>query len=106
MKVVAKKPTDLDDVLGVITDLTDMFSKRFDGVDAHLYRIDAKLGEHDKRFEKIEKQIDQLYGILDTHMKRMEEIMQDNMARDHQQARMERWIFQLADKLDVKLNYD
>jgi hypothetical protein len=39
-------------------------------------------------------------------MKRIEDILADNVARDHQQERMEKWIFQIADKLDLKLKYE
>jgi hypothetical protein len=39
-------------------------------------------------------------------MKRIEDILVDNKVRDHQQERMERWIFQLADKMNVKLKYE
>jgi prefoldin subunit 5 len=68
--------------------------------------VENKLDEHDKRFDELDAKIDKIYQILDGHMKRIEDILQDNAARDIQQARMEKWIFQIADKLDLKLNYE
>jgi hypothetical protein len=75
-------------------------------MDARLFRVESKLEEHDKRFDEIDTKINKIFQILDSHMKRIEDILQDNVARDAQQVRMEKWIFQIADKLDLKLKYE
>jgi len=77
-----KKKADIEDVLSVITDLSNMISARFDQVE---HRLDI----HDERFDTQDRKIDQIYNILDAHLKRIEEILQENTMRDHQQARME-----------------
>jgi flavodoxin len=94
-----KKKAEIEDVLEVVSDLSDMISQKFDAVDARFDAVDARFDEHDKKFDKI-------FSILDAHIKRIEEILQENIMRDRQQARMEDWIFQLAKKLDVKLTYN
>ena len=106
LTTMTKKPVDLDDIAGSIADLTQMFSARFDAMDARMFRMEQKQLEHDKRFDEIDKKIDHIYSLLDNHLKRIEDMFADNVARDHQQARMEKWIFQIADKLDLKLKYE
>lgn len=90
---MAKKQASVDDVLVVISDLSDMISERFDQHDARFDQHDARFDQHDARFDKLGKDVNQIYNILDAHMKRIEEILQENTMRDHQPARMERWIF-------------
>lgn len=118
--MAAKKAGDIDDVLNVIGDLTKMFSERFDEVDKRFNKVD-------ERFDKVEMQlfnqgediaelksdmsdvkskVNHIYNVLDAHMKRIEDILQENQIRDHQQERMERWIFQLADEAGIKLKYE
>lgn len=108
-----KKQATIDDVLNVLNDFQGLVAERFDEVDRRFDRVEVRLDEHDRKFDQInrrfdqtDRKIDQIYGTLDAHMKRIEEILQENAMRDRQQERMERWIFQLADKLGVKLNYD
>lgn len=93
------KPADLDDILDVLNTFQNMVAERFD-------QQDRRFDEQDRRFDEIEKKLDHIYSILDSHMKRIEDVVQENAARDHQQARMERWIFQLADQMNVKLKYE
>src|SRR5262245_50867277 len=110
---MAKKPTDLDDVLHVIADFSTMVAARFDQQDARFDQQDAKFFRIEQNIEElkseigtIHQKIDHIYGVLDAHMKRIEDILVDNKVRDHQQERMERWIFQLAEAADIKLKYD
>ncbi len=84
----------------------DGLDKRMDGLDMRLFTVEQKLIEHDRRFDEIDRKIDKIFEILDAHMKRIEDIVQENAARDAQAARMEKWIFQIADKLDLKLKYE
>jgi tetrahydromethanopterin S-methyltransferase subunit G len=107
---MGKQSTDLDDIAESISDFTRLFAKRFDevdarfdAVDARVFNIEQKQLEHDKRFDEIHRKIDHIYSLLDSHMKRIEEILVENASRVYQQARMEKWIFQIADKLDLKL---
>ncbi len=61
--------------------------------------IEKRFNTTDKNFSTQDKKIDAIYSILDSHLKNIETIMQENDVRDHQQERMERWIFQIADSL-------
>jgi hypothetical protein len=57
---MTKKPTDLDDIAESIADLTQMFSARFDAMDASVFRIEQKQLEHDKRFDEIDKKFEHI----------------------------------------------
>lgn len=110
---MAKKPTELDDVLGVLNDLAAMTAERFEGMESRFDRLDMqvfKQGEAIKTLQadmnEVKQKVDHIYNVLDAHMKRIEEILEENKVRDHQQERMERWIFQLADAAGVKLRYE
>jgi archaellum component FlaC len=80
--------------------------KRFDAVDKHLFKIDGRLDNLETDMSEVKTKISHIESILDNHMKRIEEILQENQVQKYQQDRMERWIFQLADKLDIKLKYE
>jgi hypothetical protein len=68
--------------------------------------MEKRFDEMDKRFDAQDKKIDAIYNILDAHLKKIEDILIENAARDRQQERLEKWVFQIADKLDIKLKYD
>lgn len=40
------------------------------------------------------------------HTARIERILEENTVQTHQQERMQRWIFQLADQAGMKLKYE
>ena len=73
----------------------------------------TKLFNHmNKRFDKLEKQLDNnatkkqldnLIVTIDGFLKRLDNIEADNMARDLQYARHDRWIHQLANKTGIEL---
>jgi archaellum component FlaC len=80
--------------------------KRFESIDKHLFRIDGRLDNLETDISEVKTKVSHIYNILDDHMKRIETILQENQVQKYQQERMERWIFQLADKLDIKLKYE
>lgn len=84
----------------------ESMDKRFDVIDKHLFRIDNRLDNLETDMAEIKAKVSHIYDVLDDHMKRIEMILQENQVQKYQQERMERWIFQLADKLDVKLKYE
>lgn len=66
----------------------------------------------DERFNKVEEDIaelnrkyDHLIETLDAFLKRLDDMETDNLDRDAQVARLERWIEQIAAKTGVKLEY-
>ena len=84
----------------------DSMDKRFDSIDKHLFVIDGRLDNLENDVSEIKTKVSHIYNILDDHMKRIEAILQENQVQKYQQERMERWIFQLADKMDIKLKYE
>jgi len=84
----------------------DFIDTRFDAIDKHFFQIDGRLDNLETNISEVKTKVSHIEDILDYHMKRIEEIMQENQVQKYQQDRMERWIFQLADKLDIKLNYE
>lgn len=102
-----------NDIMQALNSFADRVEKRFDRLEKGQDELrkgqdELRKGQDElcKDVTKLQQDVERIYNILDTHMKRIEDILQENAIRDHQQARMERWIFQLADKLDVKLQYD
>ncbi len=118
-----------DEILRAIGALAGRFDKledRFDGLEGRFDKLEGRFDKLETRFDKLEievfkqghdiaeikknvadlnKKVDHIYSVLDSHMKRIEDILQENAARDRQQERMEQWIFQLADKMNIKLKY-
>lgn len=81
-------------------------NRHFEAIDKHLFKIDKRLDSLESDVSEIKSRIISIENILDDHMKRIEEIIKENQVQKYQQERMERWIFQLADKLDIKLKYE
>jgi hypothetical protein len=77
----------------------DQFEKLFKYMEEFRAEVNQRLDAQDKK-------IDAIYNILDAHLKKIEDILIENAARDRQQERLEKWVFQIADKLDLKLKYD
>jgi len=84
----------------------DGIDKRIDGMDKHLFVIDNRLENIESDMNNVKEKVSHIYNVLDSHMNRIETIIQENQVQKYQQERMERWIFQLADKLDIKLKYE
>jgi uncharacterized protein YajQ (UPF0234 family) len=103
---MAKKEVTNDEIMQALNQFTNEVNKRFDGVDARFERIDQRFDGVDARLDKLDDDVNRIYGILDKHMARIEEIMQENSVQTHQQERLQRWIFQLADQSGVQLKYE
>lgn len=84
----------------------DKIDKRFESIDKHLFRIDHRLDNLETDVQDVKTKVSHIYSVLDNHLKNIEIILQENKVQKYQQERLERWIFQLADKLDVKLKYE
>ena len=67
--------------------------------------VDDRFGKLEDRMERIERNMDRLTDTLHHFIKRLDDIEADNVARDAQLARLERWIEQIASKTNVKLEY-
>lgn len=76
----------------------DQFTKLFRYIKDFRVSVDSQLSKQDSK-------IDQIYKILDKDAKNIEDVIQENSVRDHQQKRIEGWVFQLADKTNINLKY-
>lgn len=81
----------VDDLSQVIADFALQADKRFNQLEA--------------RMDKLELQFERLNNTLDAFLKRLDDMEKDNLARDAQLARLERWIEQVAKKTGTKLEY-
>jgi hypothetical protein len=110
---MAKKPADSEDVLNVIADLSAMIAARFDAQDARFDRIEIEIFKRGRDLDDVKAdlsvvkdKVNHIYSGLDSQAKHIDDIRIDNKVRDHQYERMERWVLQLADKINVKLKYE
>lgn len=91
----------------------DMVDKRFDKLEGDVSELKSDVAELKTDMAEVKTDVSELktdvnriYDILDAHMTRIERILEENSIQTHQQDRMQRWIFQLADKTGVTLKYD
>lgn len=84
----------------------DKLEKKFDRLDQKLAVIEHTVNESKKDIAKIQKDVNNIYNILDAHMARIDSLIQESMVQKHQYERIERWIFQIADKTGIQLKYD
>lgn len=81
----------------------DDFAVKFAGnisqlLEPRFKAIEDRLDELDRKFEKLTE-------TLDAFLKRLDDIEKDNIARDAQLARLERWIETIAQQTGIKLEY-
>ncbi len=67
--------------------------------------LDMRFDEVNKQIDGLDEKYDRLMVTLDAFLKRLDDIEKDNEVRDHELARMKRWIETIADKTGVKLEY-
>ncbi len=68
-------------------------------------RIDERFNQAEARMGRMEESLARLTNTLDAFLKRLDDMETENVARDAQLARLERWIEQIATKTGVKLEY-
>ncbi|MGB4762607.1 MAG: hypothetical protein WBP12_04620 [Candidatus Saccharimonas sp.] len=88
-----------DEIMTALSRFADNVDKRFD-------RLESDVAELKSDVAELKQDVNRIYGVLDTHMSRIETLIEETKVQAHQQARLERWIFQLADQAGVKLRYD
>ncbi len=95
-----------DQIMTALTEFAGSVDKRFDAVDERFDRLEADVSELKTDVAELKTDVNRIYGILDAHMTRMERMMEENSVQTHQQERLQRWIFQLADEAGVRLKYE
>lgn len=106
MQALGQFAASVDEKFEGIDKRFEVMESRFDRIDMQLFKIENRLDNLENDMTEVKSKIDKIYGILDEHMRRIESIMQENQVQKYQQERLERWIFQLADQMNVKLKYE
>lgn len=101
-----KKPADFDDVIKLLGEFMNLVNDRFDKLDVTVFKQGEDIKEVQADIKEVKAKVGSMDDTLHEYLKRIEDILQENTIRDHQQQRMERWIFQLADAAGVKLTYE
>lgn len=78
------------DIASIIGDFSGRVDERFNKVEADMADLNSKY--------------DHLLNTLDAFLKRLDDIESDNTARDAHLERLERWLHQVASKLEIELH--
>jgi septal ring factor EnvC (AmiA/AmiB activator) len=103
---MAKAQVTNEEILSTLSQFADNVDKRFDKIEDDIAELKSDVAELKSDVAELKSDVNRIYGILDTHMSRIETLIQETKVQAHQQARLERWIFQLADQAGVHLKYD
>ena len=102
-----------EEILSTLSQFADNVDKHFDKIEddiaelkSDVSELKSDVAELKSDVSELKSDVNRIYGILDTHMSRIETLIQETKVQAHQQARLERWIFQLADQAGVHLKYD
>lgn len=89
--------SDVQEIVDAAVDDLSLIIKDF----AH--EVDNRFNALEERVARLETSMERLANTLDDFLKQLTDMKQENAARDHQYARLERWVQQIADKTGVKL---
>lgn len=113
LKYMASQPNDtnLDDVMGAISDLATLMDKRFDQVDARFEQIDRRFEQVDARFEQIDARFEGTDQRLDGIDRRLDGIDLEIRKIHTEQVEMREWMERIDNHLlgvesDIKEIYD
>ena len=103
---MSKQEVTNDEIMTALTQFAGNVDKQFDELRSDVAELKGDVAELKSDVTELRSDVNRIYGILDNHMSRIEQMMQENRVQTHQQERLERWIFQLADQAGVKLKYE
>jgi uncharacterized coiled-coil protein SlyX len=100
----------LDEISGIFSDFAervdDRFNKvesRLDKIEFRLIRIEDDIKELKERVGNLDEKYDHIITALDAFLRHLKNIDDDNVAREVQLARFDRWLHEIAAKVGVKL---
>lgn len=93
----------IDEISGVIRDFAEQVDERFNKIEFRLDKIEAEIQSLNKRVDNLEEKYDHILKTLDAFLKRLSDVESNDAARDAQLARFDRWLHQIADKVNIKL---
>lgn len=96
----------VDDLSGVISNFANQVDERFGQVDERFSQIGERFERLEAQIEKLEESHQQLINTIDHFLKRLDQFETENLVRDHQYARLERWVQKIAKQTGVKLDHD
>ncbi len=67
--------------------------------------LDGKFSEAEKERADIRNEVKDLQGAVDAYAKKADTYFQEMVALSHKVDRHEKWLRQVAEKLDIKLDY-
>jgi archaellum component FlaC len=67
--------------------------------------LDKRFAETNERIDGIDRKYDKLMTTLDAFLKRLDDSEINNVARDAQVSRLQRWVEQIAKQANIKLEY-
>lgn len=102
-EIVGKKFDELALMIGKFANSVD---ERFDRLEKDVFILKDDMREVKRDIKELNKKYDHLIETLDGFLKRLDDIEADNVARDAQFARLQRWIEQIAKETGVKLKLD
>jgi chromosome segregation ATPase len=83
----------------------DTLEAKTDTLDMRMVRLESGVASLQADVTGLNTKYEHLISTLDTFLKRLDDMEVNNVARDAQLARLERWIEQVAAKTGVKLEY-
>lgn len=90
---------------GAVDDLSQIIQTFAQNVDERFIKVETNIADLKTDIAGLSTKYDRLITTLDAFLKRLDDAEVNNMARDAQLARLERWIEQVAEKTGVKLEY-
>ena len=117
MEKVNVSPSDFKELADFIGQRFSASDKRFDAVDKRFDAVDKRFDASDKRFDRVDKELSEvrdrvselggqfnmLQEAVDTYAKKADSYFQEMLMLSHKVDRLERWLLQIADKVNVKL---
>lgn len=93
----------VDEIGGVISEFAARVDERFNKIELRLDVIEAEIRSLNERIDRLEDKYDYIIRTLDAFLKRLTDVETNDAARDAQLARFDRWLHQIADQVNVKL---
>jgi predicted nucleic acid-binding Zn-ribbon protein len=85
---------------------TNILKKELNSFAIELFKyLDKRFAETNGSIESIDYKYNQLMTTLDAFLKRLDDNEINNVARDAQFSRLQRWVEQIAKQSGVKLEY-
>jgi septal ring factor EnvC (AmiA/AmiB activator) len=93
----------IDEIAGIVSDFSTRVDERFNKVEAGLHRVETRLDAVEASIADLNTKYDRLVTTLDRFLKRLDDKDQEDAARDAHLERLDRWVHQVAERLQMEL---